>query len=262
MEQFTFSMAKLMPDTSDGLLAENLVSTLASLASFDSWMLVKFSATGEPQILNFQDKLRSSEAYVNKFYMEDPFYCAICDGNLSDFISLPDIETRNFRNSRYFIEYLQAPLRFSDQVGYVCPVGAGEVYFLTLIRSENFKPFRSCEIYQFRKVAQMVRAFLTVTWIRNQTQSVPVVTNLNDKRELQMDKAIHDFGTTALSPREKEVLKLFLAGETAKTIGRALAISPGTAQCHIKKIYLKLGVSSRGELFGRVVDRLLEGKAA
>ena len=48
-----------------------------------------------------------------------------------------------------------------------------------------------------------------------------------------------------LTPRELEVLKLVAQGNTNQQIGRALAISPGTAKVHVQNLIRKLGVSDR-----------------
>lgn len=48
-----------------------------------------------------------------------------------------------------------------------------------------------------------------------------------------------------LTEREVEVLRLICRGATKKDVGAALAISPNTADHHVRHIYTKIGVSSR-----------------
>jgi DNA-binding NarL/FixJ family response regulator len=50
-----------------------------------------------------------------------------------------------------------------------------------------------------------------------------------------------------LSSRETEILQLLAKGMSFNEIGDVLAISPHTVTAHIKKIYRKLAVHSRGE---------------
>jgi len=50
-----------------------------------------------------------------------------------------------------------------------------------------------------------------------------------------------------LSARETEILQLLAKGMSFNEIGEILAISPHTVTAHIKKIYRKLAVHSRGE---------------
>ncbi len=50
-----------------------------------------------------------------------------------------------------------------------------------------------------------------------------------------------------LTPREREVLSLMVAGQTNKGIAEQLVISPGTVRMHISNILSKLEVSNRTE---------------
>lgn len=52
---------------------------------------------------------------------------------------------------------------------------------------------------------------------------------------------------SALTPREIELLKLTAKGLSFDSIGQLLEISPHTVVAHVKKIYRKLAVHSRGE---------------
>ncbi len=53
--------------------------------------------------------------------------------------------------------------------------------------------------------------------------------------------------TSPLSARETELLRLTAKGLTFENIGELLGISPHTVVAHVKKIYRKLAVHSRGE---------------
>ena len=56
-----------------------------------------------------------------------------------------------------------------------------------------------------------------------------------------------DAPASALSPRESEVLALIAKGFNFAEIARLLEVSPHTITAHVKKIYQKLAVHSRGE---------------
>ncbi len=63
-----------------------------------------------------------------------------------------------------------------------------------------------------------------------------------------------------LSGREQEVLKVLIQGKTYRMIAGELFISTDTVKSHVKSIYRKTGVGSRGELLTRLREQApLEG---
>ena len=56
-----------------------------------------------------------------------------------------------------------------------------------------------------------------------------------------------------LSPREREVLDLLVAGKTGRQIAEALFVSPTTVAFHVRQIYEKLHVHTRGEAVAHVL---------
>lgn len=56
-----------------------------------------------------------------------------------------------------------------------------------------------------------------------------------------------DSGSTPLTEREIDILRLVAKGLSFNEVGGSLAISPHTVVTHVKKIYRKLAVHSRGE---------------
>ena len=66
------------------------------------------------------------------------------------------------------------------------------------------------------------------------------------------DKSIDNgVDVSALTPREREVLKYLLQGKTRSDIGKLLFVSENTIKKQITSIYQKLSVSTRNELFAR-----------
>lgn len=59
-----------------------------------------------------------------------------------------------------------------------------------------------------------------------------------------------------LTPRESEVVSCLFRGLSAKEVGAEFEISTHTVHDHIKSIYRKVGVQSRGELIARLAPGL------
>jgi DNA-binding CsgD family transcriptional regulator len=63
-----------------------------------------------------------------------------------------------------------------------------------------------------------------------------------------------------LSDRELEVLELLAKGDSNNVIGERLHISVNTVKSHIKRIYAKLGISSRLQLMNLLSGNGFNGK--
>lgn len=58
----------------------------------------------------------------------------------------------------------------------------------------------------------------------------------------------------ALSPREREIARMVAKGYPNKVIARVLEISSWTVSTHLRRIFAKLGVSSRAAMVAQLLD--------
>jgi DNA-binding CsgD family transcriptional regulator len=56
-----------------------------------------------------------------------------------------------------------------------------------------------------------------------------------------------------LSPREREIARMVATGLTNKTIAHILDISPWTVSTHLRRIFIKLSVTSRAAMVARLL---------
>lgn len=85
--------------------------------------------------------------------------------------------------------------------------------------------------------------------------------HVGSRQRLQADREARD-RYAQLSPREREVLGLVVAGLTNKEIGRALALSPRTVETHRAHVFGKLGAPSLAQLILRYAQLADDDAAA
>ncbi len=61
-------------------------------------------------------------------------------------------------------------------------------------------------------------------------------------------------GTLSLSPREREIVHMVALGHQNKVIAAVLHISSWTVCTHLRRIFAKLGVTSRAAMVAKVAD--------
>jgi PAS domain S-box-containing protein len=59
--------------------------------------------------------------------------------------------------------------------------------------------------------------------------------------------------TAELTPREREIAALLVAGKTSKLIGRQIGLSPRTVEMHRAKLMKKFGAATSSELVHRLI---------
>jgi DNA-binding CsgD family transcriptional regulator len=80
-----------------------------------------------------------------------------------------------------------------------------------------------------------------------------------ERAEQALASAFRRFGAGKLTNREAEIVELVLKGNSSEAIGKRLGIATGTVRIHRKNIYMKLDISSQGELFSRFVASMSRG---
>lgn len=259
--RFIYDIAGFLSEQDKRLLPTKLATTLASVASFDAWMITCYEPDARPIIVDYRDQRPVRTEYCELHYQDDPYYMAVKNQCLAGAYQITELAPRNFQATRYYEDFLAAANGFTDQVGYLCPLPDGKALVMTLSRSATYKNFRASEIAEFQLIAPLVSVALQRIWSLC-GDGAALQRPAEEASKKRTTVAFDTFGATTLSPREHQIVRLLISGESAKSIARTLGITPGTTQNHIKHIYLKLGVSSRGELFGRFIDELTQCEAA
>lgn len=114
-------------------------------------------------------------------------------------------------------------------------------------------------IFQFAGICAVDVLFYLYARIEWTHALVPANADQADECEWKSTREMVD--SLALTAREKEVVALLLAGDSQKMIAAKLEISPSTVSFHIRNLYRKLAIQSKGQLFSLLLTEKIPDAA-
>ncbi|MED5294829.1 MAG: LuxR C-terminal-related transcriptional regulator, partial [Pseudomonadota bacterium] len=225
-------------DRSD--LPQQLDATLTELVAMDALILHAYQGRGRPQVIhdNYppERRERDIEPYLSRIYLLDPMFQAIEAGVESGAHRLRDLAPDRFESSEYYHHYYRG-LGLRDEVGLFARVSDDTVMVLSLGFRLQAPTLTRRMLQALRHLTPVIEALLRHywTWQRSAVES----TAPDDE---PVDLAFSSFGQGVLTRREQDIVRLLLAGHSAKSAARQLGISDGTVKVHRKHIYQRLSV--------------------
>jgi DNA-binding CsgD family transcriptional regulator len=227
-------------------LPRRLIGALGRLARIDCSLLLAFHDDAPPSLL-FDDTAHAWRAntiseYLRAAYLLDPFYIAARAGIEPGVYRLSDLAPDGFTNSEYYSSYY-ARGHVEDEVCFLARIDDCTTLVLSLERRRDGGMFSDDDMRGFRDVDATVRALLCTHWRVCRLQRDPPPSAVS----ASIQRAYRSFGSSLLTPRECEVVRLLLEGHSTRSLAAQLEISPGTAKIHRERIYAKLGISGYAE---------------
>lgn len=87
-----------------------------------------------------------------------------------------------------------------------------------------------------------------------ETQEIILDTNVDGARYLLVRIPCTKQSLPALSPREQEIVRMVSQGFPNKIIAGVLNISSWTVSTHLRRVFAKLGVTSRAQMVAQVLE--------
>jgi DNA-binding CsgD family transcriptional regulator len=254
LNDWSLSICRLVGEIDSPQLLRALIDELASQVAFDTWFMAVFHMDGPPFILDYLGMENRQETYAEGPYLLDPYYNAYLAGAGPGCFALRQLAPDDFARTEYYRTYYRH-IGVSDEVGYILPFSHRSAGHVSLCRTDALPRFSSLDLRWLRAVEPVVKAVMLRRWQALQRQAPLQTPDHGDFRD-RLNATLRGFTGPILTEREGEIVGLLLKGHSAKSIARALRISPGTVRNHMKKIYAKLGVSSQTELFARFLEAL------
>ncbi len=192
--------------------------------------------------------------YVKFAYLLDPIYDRFLSDTLPEYCLMRDIAPDGFLSSEYFKKYY-GQLGIHDEFYFNMKIGSGAMVHITFTRVQNRNRFTASEQEVLRALEPIVRSIVDDYWA---AFALPLEENASETRKTHgaVTHAFQSFGASVLTEREREIVQLMLKGFSDKSTARILEISPGTVRNHKKSIFVKMDVTSQGQVFGLFLDTL------
>lgn len=216
-----------------------LVDFVGSIAAHDRITVTRYTSQARPQFVthrNFSTAL--VERYLAVYYAFDPFNAYWRDWQRPGVIALRQFKGRDVKDGRYVGEFLgQSAIR--DEVGILLADGPEATLGVFLERSS--RSFGGAEIERLES------AFPAIAAVHDaHRRLIPPVSPRRQAGQLWPQ----------LTPREREIVAMILAGHPTRTIAARLGLSPGTVRNHRHSVYAKLDITTEREIFVQYVEHL------
>ncbi|MDK1704674.1 LuxR C-terminal-related transcriptional regulator [Serratia rubidaea] len=231
----------------------HLLAYLERFFAFDNAIVYAFEQDRPPRCLLKAEKENSDRVnalYQQGAYLQDPFYHALNDGRQGDVFTLRQLAPRGFYHSDYYRNFYRKT-GWRDEAGVVLQLTPQRRLGVFFGASQRTVALRQPQQETLRDALMLVRS----------------VARLHCDAAGEADAAPAapcDRGAAAramLTPREREIVDLILAGQGSPQIAARLFISLGTVKNHRKNIYGKLGIGSQAELFSLLLGHALPRSA-
>ncbi|WP_212526013.1 helix-turn-helix transcriptional regulator [Actibacterium sp. MT2.3-13A] len=237
-----------------------LSNALREIAPFDFTVVFGYVGSARPLDLydDFPKKKRRVfvEDYQEGPYLLDPFFLATTLPVAPGLWRMREIAPDRFYQGEYFRNYyIQTGL--AEEIGYFVKLTEQVIIVVSLMRAD--RAFSAKEIRSLREVWPIVGAACRQHWRDVPAFSDATMDGGEDRRvQESIARAFQTIGQGILTPRERQVVEYTLKGHSADAVGKILGIAPGTVRIHRRNIYLKLRISSQGELFSEFIRAMLD----
>ncbi len=254
-----------LPELIDALGSKDfspaLLEFIRTAANFDSAVIMAYPKTSALKVvynaLHEGDQPGFGGSYRDRLWLLSPLYLSARAG-VRGFFHILDIAPDNFKKSEYYKLYYQSN-GVKDHTGFLVESGDGSPVAISLERTPALRAFSQGDKRRLQEIADTVAALARKQWPSGlSTQENATVEPVDSDLHRHVERLLQQFGSSVLTPRERDVVQLVLKGYPSKAAAQKLGISNQTEQVHRKNIYQKLGLSSHGELFSLFFDALVQ----
>lgn len=230
-----------------------LTDLVGSMAAHDRVTVVRYSSKARPEFLthrNFSDAL--ARRYLEVYYPYDPFYAYWREHERPGIVPLRRFTTRELKQGIYIAEFLYQSV-ICDEIGVL--IEDGGHWALAIFLERSARRFGVSDIQRLERV------FPTLAALHDVHRRLAAPSRAHRPNGAEPGRSAPQLGQKlpaglweVLTGREREIVRLILAGHPSSTIAERLGISPGTVRIHRQSIYAKLDITTEREIFLQYID--------
>ena len=234
-----------------------LIDLIGADVPHDFVTVTRYSVSQTPEFVKhrgFSDEMVGR--YLATFHAFDPFHAAWRQDRRLGILPLKRFADDAAKRGRYIAEFL-AQSKICDEVGILLADGGD--WCLGIFLDRSTRAFRDSEVALLTERLPVFAALHALD-LRSRAPGfsrspVPVVQAALPHRQPGIPAGLWP----DLSPRERELVSLVLAGHPTATIAQRLGITTGTVKNHRRRIHDKLDITTERELFLQFFQHPAEG---
>lgn len=258
LDQWQSHLAALVSLLGEASFYERLNAAFSEIEGIGEVLLFRYPANGPPGIIyncyaeGSSEHIRHVETYLAGPYVLDPYFEASLHGIPAGAYQLNEIAPDDFRNSEFYRVYYAAT-GLKDELSYIQQLEDESHLQLSVGYTGPNTAIPPDLISLLIALEPMVNALIRKQW---SLQGTAPLSGPDQQFHDHLLSALALFGSSMLTPREKDTLQLILNGHSNKSAAAKLTVSEATIKLHRKHIYEKLDIGSQSQLFHLFLDSL------
>jgi len=235
------------------------LALLAATVTRDmEWVLI-YRRTGAPEVVLHRvvaeagsgiDRARIRELYDGGYFRFDPFYRYWREGGAAGLTTLRQACAGSGPGDRAYMTEFMPMTGTADDIALMLDLDGEHALALCLERRRRYSAAELARITALEPLlsglARSHGRYAMPTRERARQSHAP----------LDFEAAVAGFLPDRLTGREREIVRLALAGFANEAIARRLTVATGTVKNHRKRIHAKLDITSERELFSLFLGHL------
>ncbi|WP_179153394.1 helix-turn-helix transcriptional regulator [Chromohalobacter israelensis] len=235
---------------------DQVIAAIHSVVSYNQIVVICYQKGKAPAFWYSQVPEARRAAVINNYlkgcYLLDPWYHAYQHELPSGLYQLGNIAPDDFFVSEFYREYYQA-LEIQNEAVFAIDIdGDTQIQISMGIMEKTITP-------QTHERLSIIAPFIIAAGQKHWKSSIDISDEASRRSAVIHEHVAHafnNFGSSALTNRERDVAILIIRGYSLKSIATLLGVAFGTIKVHCKNLYKKLDINSQSELFALFIDEI------